>query len=60
MFAGSETMATYLALQAVSGGAAVGGALVETSLVPKEKPHDGGEALPPGFWVSFPSLLCHA
>lgn len=61
MFAGSEPMATYLALQAVSGAAAVGGVLVETSLVPKEKPHDGGKVLPPGFRVNFPSfLLCHA
>lgn len=45
MFAGSEPMATYLALQAVSGAPAVGGVLVETSLVPRrslmmeEKPY---------------------
>lgn len=60
IFLGPEQTAMDLALQAVSGGAAVLGVLMEAPLVTTERPHSRDEACG-CCWVSFVSLLlCHA
>lgn len=54
-----EATVIYVALQAVTGGAALGGVLAETSLVTKVKPHNWGEVQAHVCWMSFPSLFLH-